>query len=376
MSTPISGSSGTGLLNALLSPGASSHAGNARSSQSGALADAGMPTADTLAAALQAAAASVNQLAQVFVQALQGTTSVDPSTGLREVSASASSQLNAALSSFLVQSGFSQQQADAAASGFAAQLATGGPVNLDASFDETSAVASSMSATYGATTMSASSVAVNERAGSVSIAFEPTSGKVSISLQEQQISAVTSVTQISSANPLPPLQLMLLPQTQPLGILNLLPSDSHGHDTSGDSNGDSNGASNGQDLAGRSGGSSEADAANAPTNATPTDTAATTDANSVLSGLIAGLGQPTLHSTQDALDQLARMAEAAQQNAAAAGDDNPDGPQDPSAAAVTIGFTQTLSISLLDLNGHGTTLFKRPDGSTGAMSFEPTHVEA
>jgi hypothetical protein len=43
---------------------------------------------------------------------------------------------------------------------------------------------------------------------------------------------------------------------------------------------------------------------------------------------------------------------------------------------VTIGFTQTLSISLLDLNGHGTTLFKRPDGSTGAMSFEPTHVEA
>jgi hypothetical protein len=371
MSTPISGSTGTSLLNTLLSSNGHGHAGKTSSNQPGALSSALQPaTPDAATVALQAAVASVNQLTQAFGQAFQGASSVDPTTGLSELSSSASSQLSSALTRFLEQSGFSQQQAESAASGFATQLANGGggPVELDASYDDASVSASSMSASYGATTMSASSVALNERSGSVAIEFDPTTGKLSISLQEQQISAVTSVTQISSANPLSQLQLALQPQTQPPSILNLLPSDSHGHGTSSDGNGNGASNSNGQGSAGQSGGNS----ANAPFNDTPS----ATDAISLLNGLLAGLGVPKLHTTQDALDQLNRMANAAQQGGAQPAGDSADGTQDPSSSAVSIGFTQTLSISLLDLNGHGTTLFKRPDGSTGAMSFEQTHVEA
>ncbi|CAB3766278.1 hypothetical protein [Paraburkholderia solisilvae] len=370
MSTPISGSTGTSLLNSLLSPSTHGHTAKAKPGQAGALSDASLPTTpDAATAALQAAVASVNQLTQAFDQAFQGASTVDPTTGLSELSSNASSQLDSALTRFLEQSGFSQQQAEAAATGFATQLANGGggPVELDASYDDANTFATSMSASYGATTMSASSVALNERSGSVQIQFDPTSGKLSISLQEQQVSAVTSVTQITSANPLTQAQLALQPLTQPLGILNLLPSDSHGHDSSNDGNGA--GSNNGQNASGQSSGNP----ANASSN---DDTSTVADALTLLNGLLAGLGVPKLHSTQDALDQLSRMANAAQQNGAQPADDSTDGTQDPSALAVSIGFTQTLSISLLDLNGHGTTLFKRPDGSTGAMSFEQTHVEA
>ncbi|CAB3747307.1 hypothetical protein [Paraburkholderia humisilvae] len=365
MSTPISGSNLSGLLGALNpnSNDPSANAGRTKSSQTGSVADPGSQLAASLAAALQAQAASVNQLMQAFGQALQGATTVDPSTGVREVSASASTQLSTALNGFFVQNGFSQQQADAATKDFVAELAKGGPVDLDASFDESVSVASSMSTSYGSTTMSASSVAVNERSGSVAIDFDPTTGKISISLKEQQMSAITTLTQISGPAALT-LPLLALPQPQD-GLLNLLPG--HGHNST--DNGDSNDATNGQGAAAQSGSASD-------------KTAASNDANSTLNGLLAGLTQPTLHTTQEALDLLGQMLKSMQPGGAAAsangGAAAAGGTQDQSASgafSVSIGFTQTLSIALHDLTGHGTTLFKRPDGSTGAMSFEPTHVE-
>lgn len=341
----------------------SANAHRTRSSQAGTLADPGSQLAASLAAALQAQVASVGQLMQAFGQAVQSATTVDPSTGVREVSAAASTQLGFALNGFLVQNGFSQQQADAATKDFVAELAKGGPVDLNASFDESVSVASSMSASYGSTTMSASSVAVNERSGSVAIEFDATTGKISISLKEQQISAITTVTQISgpAAFTLP---MLALPQPQQDGILSLLPG--QGHNKNG--NGASNDASTDQNAAAQSG------AAN--------DKTASSDANSTLSALLAGLSQPTLHSTQEALDLLGQMIKAVQPgnvagdaNGGAATADGTQGESSSGGFSVTIGFTQTLSISLRDLKGHGATLFKRPDGSTGAMSFEPTHVE-
>ncbi|HEY3597941.1 MAG TPA: hypothetical protein VGL08_10585 [Paraburkholderia sp.] len=372
MTTPISGSSGTGLLDALLHSGSSGSAGRAKSSQPDALSDAGMLASQTLAAALQAAA-SMGQLALSFGQALENSTTVDPSSGQCEISASASSQLSAALNGLLVQSGFSQQQAAAATSDFTAQLAHGGPIDLSANFDATSAIASSISASYGSQTMSASSVAVNERAGSVAVEFDPGTGKLSISLKEQQISTVASVTEISGpgAAQVPP----------PSEILKLL-LDAGRRSNGEDSKGDGNGAAIGQEVAALSG-ESPLPAANAPAtsataNAPADDAKSPPDANSVLGGLIAGLALPTLHGMQDTPALLSRMAKAAQPDSAAASDgtDDAQGPSDAAPASVTIGFTQTLSISLLDLNGHGTTLFKRTDGSTGSMTFEPTHVEA
>ena len=44
--------------------------------------------------------------------------------------------------------------------------------------------------------------------------------------------------------------------------------------------------------------------------------------------------------------------------------------------SVLIGITQTISLQQLDLNGYGDTLYKRPDGSLGKISTQPTHVTA
>ncbi|WP_156883784.1 hypothetical protein [Paraburkholderia sp. SOS3] len=364
MSTPISGSTVPGLLGALDPQDQSANANRTKASQAGTASDAGSLAAAALAAAMQAAA-SVGQLAQAFGQAAQGATTVDPSTGLREVSATSNAQLGSALDQFLVQNGFSQQQADAASKSFVEQLQKGGPVDLNASFDESTTVATAVSSSYGSTTMSASSVAVNERSGSVSIDFDPTTGKLSISLKEQQISSVTSVTEISGPGAA---ALPILALQAPTGILNLLP----GH--AGRGNGDGNDATNDQNPA------------TLPTGA---NNSTANEAAQVLSQLLAALARPTLHGTEDASNRLSQAnrdkgsgtgsADGAD-GANGAGETN-DAPSSAGQAAdeaisVTIGFTQAVSISLLDLNGHGTTIFRRPDGNTGAMSFEPTHVVA
>jgi hypothetical protein len=50
--------------------------------------------------------------------------------------------------------------------------------------------------------------------------------------------------------------------------------------------------------------------------------------------------------------------------------------QNGDSISVSIGFVQTLSIQQLDLNGYGSTLYQRPDGSLGKISTQPTHVTA
>jgi|GEM_PF-5892220 len=308
MSTSISGTSNAGLLGALIPYNASSSAG--RTAQAARLSLA----AATLDAANQAmqAVASVSQLAQAFMQAAQSATSVDPATGQHEISASVSSQLGTVLGQFLVQSGLSQQQADAATQGFVAQLGNGGPVDLQAS---SSSVASLAALSYGSQAMSASTVAVMQRSGSVSIEFDPDTGSLSIT---EQLSTLTSVATVSSA-----------------------------------------GMQGGNDLADQAGGSGAVNSSN--------------DANDVLGSVLAGLSQPTLHGTQQALDLLKQMSADTQRQ-----DDGDAAPGQSAGtrSTATIGFTQPLSVVFHDLGGHGTTLFRRPDGSTGAMSFEPLHVEA
>ncbi|WP_233829520.1 hypothetical protein [Paraburkholderia sp. ZP32-5] len=308
MSTSISGTSSAGLLGALLPYNAPVNAG--RTAQTGSLSLDAL-TADATNQAIQAAA-SVSQLAQAFMQAAQSATSVDPTTGQHEMSTSASSQLSNALGQFLVQSGLSQQQADAATQGFIAQLDKGGPVDLQAS---SSSVASLAAVSYSSQAMSASTVAVVQRSGSVSIDFDPDTGSVSIT--EQQ-TALTSVATVAST-----------------------------------------GAQSGDDSAGQVGGAGGGNSSN--------------DANDLLGSVLAGLSEPTLHGTQQALDLLKQMTENARQQDGA---DAASGQSAGTPSTATIGFTQPMSVAFHDLSGHGTTLFKRPDGSTGAMSFEPLHVEA
>jgi hypothetical protein len=354
MSTPISGNNILGLLSVPNSQGTSVSQGQTTSNQVGATPDASLSLSSMQVVASRAEV-NVGLLAQEFAQAANSATTVDPSTGLSEVSATARTQLSSTLNTLLVQSGFSQSQADAATKSFADELAQGGTVDLDASFDESTTVASSMSTSYGtdygSRTMSISTVAVNERSGSVAIEFDPTSGKLSISLAEGQVQSVTSTTEI----------------LRPAAALpSILPTSAGGLSAGGDQGGDSTDAKKKQNSAGSLDGSS--------------------DANSLLSGLIARLGQPTLHGSQEALQLLKGVTKGVQPgnanattsagDASSAGTTSTRSPSVDAPVSVTIGFTQALSISLLDLNGHGTTLFKRPDGDTAAMSFEPTHIEA
>jgi hypothetical protein len=309
MSTSISGASSAGLLGALIPYNGSVNAG--RTAQPSNLSLAAATLDDATNQAMQAMA-SASQLAQAFIQAAQSATSVDPTTGQHEISASASSQLSDALGQFLVQSGLSQQQADAATQGFIAQMNSGGPVDLEAS---SSSVASLASVSYGSQAMSAATVAVVQRSGSVSIEFNPDTGSVSIN---EQLSSLTSIATVSST-----------------------------------------GMQSGNDAGDQAGGSGAGNSSN--------------DANDLLGSVLAGLSQPTLHGTQQALDLLKQITQnALQQDDADASSSQSSGT--PSSA--TIGFTQPMSIAFHDLSGHGTTLFRRPDGSTGAMSFEPLHVEA
>jgi hypothetical protein len=224
-------------------------------------------------------------------------------------------------------------------------------VDLSASFSETGTTASTASASYGSMWMSESSVSVTARSGSVSIQFDPTSGNLSISLGEQKTSATQSITETNAPSHL----FLTVPAAD---IVTLLP----GQDQ--DSDGASNAATIGQGSAQLS-----------------NNTSAPSNSDNSLQSVVAGLGFPKLLGVQEALDSLSRVARGAHPAGAPLGSSSAiEAPTQAQVAAAPvvakIGFMQPLSVAMHDLKGHGTTLFKRPDGSTGAMSFEPTNVQA
>ena len=353
MSSPISSNTDARLQSLQSTSPTSVSAGRKTSSQSSGLeigqVDIGqMQDMQNNFARLQAvivpmvATANVSQFEAAFGQILQTATTVDPATGHREMTSTANSELSGALQNLLVQSGFSTQQAQQVSASFGEQLAKGGSISLNASFAATSAESFTVSgftqafagniavrAGYG-TTLSASGTTVNTRAGSVSITFDPDSGALSVSLENQSMSATSSV--IGVATPGVPATSLPPNNTTTVG------QDQNPHGTH-------------------------------------------SDAGSHLHGLIAGLGHPTLHGVSSALDLLRVAANAAQTDNAAkdAGAEPADRVRNRNHAkpvTVTVGFTQPLSIASHGANGNRATLFKRPDGSTGAVSFGPMKVEA
>ncbi|CAB3763624.1 hypothetical protein [Paraburkholderia solisilvae] len=354
MSISISSSNSAGLPGAPIPQPASVSTGQTGASSSNAIEATAtlLPRLDAMVASMH-----VNQLEVAFGQALQSATAIDPSSGQREMSANADKQLSAALNQFLVQSGFTQQQADAASAGFEQQLAGGGPISFTASYAGTSTDAFSVSAGYGSQAMSASGVSVNERSGSVSIEFDPTTGALSVSLEDQRVSATQSVMQGDASGALMSFSL------PPASVVTVSSHDGSDSDAAGSGTIDSHVFVGPVDrTAGK---------------ATTAGSATPDDASGALNGLIAGLAHPTLHGTRQALDLLGRIASAAQTESEAANRAAraTQGGR-PQSAAVTLGFTQPLSIARRDERGHGAALFKRPDGGTGAISFKPTNIEA
>ena len=146
------------------------------------------------------------------------------------------------------------------------------------------------------------------------------------------------------------------------------------------------------------------------TSSAPNDSAAASNANAAgtLQQLLAELNQTTLLAQKEAATLLqglsdvsakAKAAAAAKQSAdataasaasssstpAASGSGNgspaltgsdASGISASNAVSIEIGISQTISLQRLDANGYGDTLYKRPDGSLGKISTQPTHVTA
>jgi hypothetical protein len=135
------------------------------------------------------AATGTGQLAIAFASAIQASTTVDPATGERELKKGASDQLNSAITSLLVQNGFSAQQAAAATTNLQSELSSGDPLTLSLSYDNTTQATASAAGAYGANaTWTANSVTQTERSGSLNISIDA-SGTLSVALKEQTVSS-------------------------------------------------------------------------------------------------------------------------------------------------------------------------------------------
>ncbi|CAB3792236.1 hypothetical protein [Pararobbsia alpina] len=133
-------------------------------------------------------ATGTGQLAVAFASAIQSATTVDPTTGQRELTNGAGDKLTSAITALLVQNGFSTAQAGAAAANLKTELANGDPLTLSMSYDNISQSSLSASGSYGSNaTWSAQSVTQTERAGSLNISIDA-SGTLNVSLKEQTTS--------------------------------------------------------------------------------------------------------------------------------------------------------------------------------------------
>lgn len=162
------------------------------------------------------AGTAAGELTLQFAQALQSATTVDPSTGQRELASGADAQLTAAFSALLEQNGFSSSQASTAANSLEIQLAQGGQVDLAASYAQTGSVSGSITSAYGTgAASSVSAIASTQRAGSIEIGINLATGELSVDLSSQNISSYQAQGQISGSGNLagPVAQALVLPGT-------------------------------------------------------------------------------------------------------------------------------------------------------------------
>jgi len=146
------------------------------------------------------AGTAAGQLTLAFAQALQGATEVDPGTGQLELASGANAQLTATFTKLLQQSGFSSDQASAAAASLESQLAQGGDVSLSASYAQDSSVSASLSSTYGSgAASSVSALDTTQRAGSIVIGVDLATGQLSVDLTSQNISSYQAQGEISGS---------------------------------------------------------------------------------------------------------------------------------------------------------------------------------
>jgi hypothetical protein len=153
------------------------------------------------------------QFTVAFASAIQSATTVDPTTGQRELKDGAGDKLTSAITALLVQNGFSADQAGAAAANLKTELGNGDPLTLSMSYDNTSQSTLSASGTYGSSAVwSAQSVTQTERAGSLNLSIDA-SGNLNVSLKEATISTAQYEGEVKGTGTLnaPVMTIALLP---------------------------------------------------------------------------------------------------------------------------------------------------------------------
>ena len=371
-----------------------------------------------------------------IARALQTATTVDPATGHRELIAGAGDQLTATINKLLIDSGFTADDAATATANLSQALAQGGQILLASTNDHAVSYTAAGTASNGATSSAESRTEVGEVSNALAIGINLDTGALSVSLKthdafvdqsaslqqgagfsrgtygQDQLAWETGLRQgtfTTSGGAASPLS-----ETE---------TDSTTFDQEGSRSRSTIGLD--QSLAATNAAQQPVQAAPAlapsgapiatdttdPTAAPKNDATTTgTTTNDALQRLIASLTDPKIFKATDAANlvkQLSTIADGvrAQVKATAVALDKQIAARQAAAkdaaqqretrdlksgihaglghgqtanrvATVQVGVQQAVSITQTDRQGHGTTLYKRPDGSLGKFTQAPRRLTA
>lgn len=382
MTTPISNSSVTPFTFATNGGAVSVSSTRAGGGSTQAIVENASVSLDSQLGSVTAQTAA-GQLTLTLAQILQSATTVDPSTGHREIADGANQQLATTLSSFLVANGFSEQQAAAGVSGLTAGLSEGGDINFSMAFQDVSSASVTSTEAYAGQSSLTSAAVVNERSGSVSIGIDLDTGQLSVSLTEQSGSTYGLVAQTMSATG--PTSATLGGSLDVPGVVNQ-PEVASGSDPQAPATPSPLSESVGYSYVAAQESTASSSDGEGDTVAASTQSDTATQYSEVFGGeqndtgldlfnwLSANSKAKTFHD-DDATSRLAHMASLIGQpeDGAVASEEKSI---ESAPAPVKVGFSQVVSVQQLGVTGHGTTVYQRPDGTVAAMTSQPLDLSA
>lgn len=371
-----------------------------------------------------------------IARALQTATTVDPATGHRELIAGAGDKLTATINKLLIDSGFTADDAATATANLSQALAQGGQILLASTNDHAVSYTAAGTASNGATSSAESRTEVGEVSNALAIGINLDTGALSVSLKTHDafVDQSASLQQGAGFSRGAYGQDQLTWET---GLRQGTFTTSGGaasplSETETDSTTFDQEGSRSRSTIGLDQSPSATNAAQQPEQAAPalvpsgapiaTDTTDPTAApkndatttgtttNDALQRLIASLTDPKIFKATDAANlvkQLSTIADGvrAQVKATAVALDKQIAARQAAAkdaaqqretrdlksgihaglghgqtanrvATVQVGVQQAVSITQTDRQGHGTTLYKRPDGSLGKFTQAPRRLTA
>lgn len=361
-----------------------------------------------------------------IAKALQTATTVDPATGHRELIAGAGDKLTATIDKLLIDSGFTADDAATATANLSQALAQGGQISLASNNDHAVSYTAAGTTSNGATSSAESQTSVGEVSNALAIGINLDTGALSVSLKTHGAFVDQSASLQQGAG----FSLEAYDQGQlawetgdsqgtfttsggTASPLSETETDSATFDQKGsrqvvDSlDGSPSATSTAQQLAQAAPALVPSSAPIATSTTDPT-VAPKTDAtaNDALQQLIASLTDPKIFKQADAANlvkQLSTIADGikAQVKATGAALDKQIAARQAAAhqreaqdlksgihaghrhgqtanrvATVQVGVRQAVSVTQTDRQGHGTTLYKRPDGSLGKFTQTPRQLTA